>query len=229
MNIRGVPLRVTLLLFPIVLIWGFYVLRRYDYDWYLWLVDEDCPIEYLTSALYFLSAILATYIAKSFLTQSRTFLGASYALLACGMFFISGEEISWGQRIFDIPTPWFFLKNSSQEEINVHNLYPVQHILHQIYIVVGLFGGISWIAFLKISMPSLLIHPYLVPTWFMMSYFLPVSLFYGYYDYIMPYCNFLELTWEDQEPAELLLGMGFLLFISINRIRQIQGRHLSQS
>jgi len=32
------------------------------------------------------------------------------------------EEISWGQRVFGIETPQWFLKHNKQGEINVHNL-----------------------------------------------------------------------------------------------------------
>ena len=33
-----------------------------------------------------------------------------------------GEEISWGQRIFDWETPEYFLANNKQEETGLHNL-----------------------------------------------------------------------------------------------------------
>jgi hypothetical protein len=37
-------------------------------------------------------------------------------------FFGAGEEISWGQRIFDIQSGEFFLQNNAQQETNLHNL-----------------------------------------------------------------------------------------------------------
>jgi hypothetical protein len=37
-------------------------------------------------------------------------------------FFCAGEEISWGQRIFHITSPAYFQKDSTQDEINLHNL-----------------------------------------------------------------------------------------------------------
>lgn len=43
-------------------------------------------------------------------------------LTAIVFFFGAGEEISWGQRIFDIQSGEFFLQNNAQQETNLHNL-----------------------------------------------------------------------------------------------------------
>ena len=42
----------------------------------------------------------------------------------CGLVFLfgAGEEISWGQRIFNTESSEFFLKNNAQQETNLHNL-----------------------------------------------------------------------------------------------------------
>lgn len=45
-----------------------------------------------------------------------------YLLLAILFVFVFGEEISWGQRIFDIGTPDYFKDNNIQDETNLHNL-----------------------------------------------------------------------------------------------------------
>lgn len=37
-------------------------------------------------------------------------------------FFGAGEEISWGQRIFNIESSAFFMENNAQKETNLHNL-----------------------------------------------------------------------------------------------------------
>ena len=42
--------------------------------------------------------------------------------MAVLFFFAAGEEISWGQRIFNIQSGDFFLENNKQAETNLHNL-----------------------------------------------------------------------------------------------------------
>lgn len=49
-------------------------------------------------------------------------LQAAIAVFIALMFFvIAMEEISWGQRIFDVESSEFFLEHNMQNEINLHN------------------------------------------------------------------------------------------------------------
>ncbi len=83
---------------------------------------EDGFIEYTTSLMLLLISILCVYRiftiskGKSFLWKFGTLI---FALL---FFFGSGEEISWGQRIFNIESSEFFKENNAQAETNLHNL-----------------------------------------------------------------------------------------------------------
>jgi hypothetical protein len=222
-------LKASTLMFPVVPIVCFLSLKHIDYDVYMKIVHEDSVVEYVTSGLYLLSAALAVSISVNFVRKRRTVLGASYIFLACGLFFAFGEEISWGQRVLGIGTPEFLLKHSSQGEINVHNLYPIQAILHKIYILIGVYGSFLWlITLLGTKKLRSFVHRYFIPGWYLMSYFLPVLLFYVYYDYIKPYSNILDFTWREQEPAEFILSIGFFLFLLVNRFRQIEELHLSE-
>lgn len=45
-----------------------------------------------------------------------------YLALALLFFFGAGEEISWGQRIFQVATPGSLAAVNSQDELNLHNL-----------------------------------------------------------------------------------------------------------
>jgi hypothetical protein len=85
-------------------------------------VKEDGPLEWLTFVALVLGAVLCFYrfyILRPF--RSGIFRTCLFFL---GLLFIfgAGEEISWGQRIFDIKSPEFFVQNNSQQETNLHNL-----------------------------------------------------------------------------------------------------------
>ncbi len=45
-----------------------------------------------------------------------------YRLTALFCLLVALEEISWGQRLLGIASPAFFVHNSTQEEINMHNI-----------------------------------------------------------------------------------------------------------
>lgn len=56
-----------------------------------------------------------------------------FGLLAFACLYVVGEEISWGQRIFDIQTPEFFNEHNLQQETNLHNLLtgPISTVMKQ--------------------------------------------------------------------------------------------------
>ncbi len=92
-----------------------------------WLGHEDGPFETF-GALCFLGSsliFLATYFKEkrgnqlfSLTTKRNVF----FLLLALAFFFAFGEEISWGQRIFDFETPESLRQINRQGEFNIHNL-----------------------------------------------------------------------------------------------------------
>ena len=85
-------------------------------------VREDGIVEWLTVLALFLCAVTNFYRA-SILRPFRNNL-FTISLIAMGFVYIFGvgEEISWGQRLFDVKSPEFFVNHNSQMETNFHNL-----------------------------------------------------------------------------------------------------------
>ncbi|MBM9519902.1 hypothetical protein JWG39_08740 [Desulforhopalus vacuolatus] len=144
-------------------------------------------------------------------------------VLAIGLLFSSLEEISWGQRLFDIENPVYFEKHNVQCEISIHNLDIVQPKLHKIYILTGAYGAFAWIFVLlfvsRVKTKCLHIVNFVVPDWFISSYFFFVFFIYTLFEYITSPYSEEFLVWRDQEPMELLLSLGFFSFLVINYIK----------
>lgn len=83
---------------------------------------EDGIVEWLTVyALLLSSGLCFKRVWK--LKKQKSILFLFCTLIAALIFlFGAGEEISWGQRIFNIHTTEYFAQNNSQQEMNVHNL-----------------------------------------------------------------------------------------------------------
>ena len=80
---------------------------------------EDCWVENLTAVWFLLAGILLFVTARA----ERSFLRRCvYILGGMAMVFAAGEEISWGQRIFEFTTPDFLMSLNAQQEFNVHNI-----------------------------------------------------------------------------------------------------------
>ena len=93
----------------------------YSSSLYNLFVEEDGIIEYSTAIfLLSVSIYLINKLLKTVKVISTKNIGI--VLFSIIFFFGFGEEISWGQRIFNIETPQFFVENNLQSETNIHNL-----------------------------------------------------------------------------------------------------------
>ena len=101
-------------------------------------VAEDGIIEYLTAI--FLLAI-SIFLIKKLLEMKDIISVSNFGIIMFSIifFFGFGEEISWGQRIFNIETPHFFIENNLQSETNIHNLMIGGVKLNKLIFTNGLF------------------------------------------------------------------------------------------
>ncbi|HEY0898117.1 MAG TPA: hypothetical protein VGD90_02240 [Sphingobacteriaceae bacterium] len=85
-------------------------------------VIEDGFIESLTVlALLVVAFLTGKYVVR--LSSKRHWMfTAAMTFLCLFSIFAAGEEISWGQRIFNVESSDFFQKNNAQGETNLHNL-----------------------------------------------------------------------------------------------------------
>ncbi|UMB60957.1 hypothetical protein MHL31_01855 [Lutibacter sp. A80] len=83
---------------------------------------EDGIVEYGTAILLFCSSLLL--ISRFIKLQKYKKPLWKVGILAIAFVFIfgAGEEVSWGQRIFNIESSEYFLENNAQAETNLHNL-----------------------------------------------------------------------------------------------------------
>ena len=104
---------------------------------YLDLAKEDSYVENLTAILFFLAGILLVIVAT---TERRIFPRCIYILGCVAFMFAAGEEISWGQRIFDFETPENLMKINDQNEFTIHNITTEQFDLTRIFYEIYIFG-----------------------------------------------------------------------------------------
>jgi len=229
-------LKGVLFSFPIILIVFFVFLKLEFNKLYLDMAREDSFIEYAQSLIYFLSSLFAFSVGIGFLKNKLRLYGWLYIILSLGFIFVCAEEISWGQRIFDMTPGDYFKKHNLQFEITLHNLDTTQPYLGELFMMIGLFGSFSWLIMpRKVRANYSAEMNYFIPDWFLTFYFFPMFFVRAYFAYVSwivvrwsginafrvgNQCNGYFIGWKDSEPAELLLSLGFLLFVMINKHRQ---------
>lgn len=112
---------------------------------------EDGLVEYLTAVFLLVSAfVLWGHTRRAALWRPALLLGF-YGLL---FFFAAGEEISWGQRIFDLQPNEFFMENNKQAEITLHNL-----VVADVSLASFLFGNVLTVTLLMYLVVLPLMYP----------------------------------------------------------------------
>lgn len=223
--------RWTICLLPVLAGLLFWKLKTEMPNVYLALVKEDQWLEQLQFICYTIAAILAFRVALLFRQSQYRIHALLYLGLCVTLLFVAFEEVSWGQRMFGWGNPDYFAQNNVQRELNLHNLNAITiHQLHRAYILLGLFGSLGWLAISTLKLSPLNVLRFVVPPWFLSSYFVPVLLVYGLFEYLTAttYPWHREallkiLIWRDQEPAETLLAIGFALFCyhNLSQLRRV--------
>jgi hypothetical protein len=209
----------------------FLVLRLGFGGVYREVIQEDGPLENAQAAAYLAAAVISCSVARSFARRRH----ALHALLSCALAvaltLVCLEEVSWGQRALGFPTPEYFRARNAQNELTLHNLDWLNTHLHRLYILFGLLCSFGWL-FVRRRTGSWgrVGAAWLVPGWYLMFYFLPVAAVNSFFelcrraDALGVQAEYLRVghfvVWRDQEPAELLLALGLLLFVVRNKLRQ---------
>ena len=101
------------------------------------IAGEDGVIEYSTALLFMICSLMSVILSLRFSDQRARVV--IHCLFAFGFFLMVGEEISWGQRFFNIDTLGVFKNANVQSENNLHNLFG--YFADHIFIVAVLVYG----------------------------------------------------------------------------------------
>jgi len=117
---RGFYLYLTFIIIACTVLSLYYFI---DAEFLNWFADEDHFSETLSALFLFLAG--AIFIINSFyrIKKGSRFRHESLFMLFGLMLFVAfWEEIEWGQRIFHVATPEFFMKYNVKQELSIHNL-----------------------------------------------------------------------------------------------------------
>ena len=183
--------------------------------------EEGGIFEYGTFVMFLVAAIFAVPVARYLWSQKQRVLGAMYGAFAALLGMVAFEEISWGQMLFGFESPEFFNENNSQSEITLHNMDSIHDAIDPILIVVGLLGAFAWFFLGPLShSPNRLlkgIYRYFVPSWYLSSYFLLMSIVTALIKYAKSIYYSVRVYGE---ASELIFSIGFLLLVLTGFFRQ---------
>ncbi|MFQ5489527.1 MAG: tetratricopeptide repeat protein [Phycisphaerae bacterium] len=89
---------------------------------YIWATYEDLFGEWVQ-----VWSLVVALVVSARLAMTRWRFRWFFALLAASCFYVSMEEISWGQRLIGFSSPHYFRANNLQGETNLHNFFAGPH------------------------------------------------------------------------------------------------------
>lgn len=209
---------------PFVLLAAGAVAALMGKDAYHWLTREDGFAENMQVVFYSLSFVLSLVLAHRLRGTQTRWIAPLYLYLAAGFFFLVGEELSWGQRILGWSTPESLQAINKQRETNLHNIYGVGSTFKWIQLLVGAYGALlpvvvaRWRALAPWRLPL----SFLVPHFTLIPYFGCMFIWKLFRTLIETPRRFNFVVKEYNEVIELILSIGFFLFL-IYQKRRLNG------
>lgn len=182
---------------------------------YLLITGEDGIAENLQVLIYMVTFILALSATRRYWQAKERLIALLYIALCLGLLFLTGEEISWGQRLFGWGTTGVFAEINQQQETNLHNIKGVQDLFKWVQLLVGAYG-----LFLPLIVKRWGIFPVfrkllaaITPHESLIPYF-GAMFFWKLYRNLLPAPGHWEFRLaEYNEVIELVLALGLFLFV----------------
>jgi len=110
------------------------------------ITDEDAILEWAQVVLYVAAGAFAFFNAVRLWRSGSRLPAIAWFAFTLGCVFVTGEEISWGQRIFGWSTPESLRAINRQGETTLHNIRTVLNGVNAVLLVGGFYGAVGWIA-----------------------------------------------------------------------------------
>ena len=189
-----------------------YYIYNFDPVNYIRLITEDQWAEYSTSLSFFICFVSFIFLAcRPGPARERLV----FALIAAAALFIAGEEISWGQRLFDLSVPEQLRQINQQDELTIHNIEAIRALRPHVVLAYLILG---WAVFSVVCCRSARLDRMLKKTGlpaFPLP-LIPLFLLYSAIYILQDAAGILELIRRD-EISEWFLGIAVLVW-SLDRV-----------
>lgn len=211
-----------------------FILLSLKIEWnniYISIIEEDAFLEDIQFLAFFCAAIIAIVISSSYQRESLSIFRMFLFILGMILLFIAMEEISWGQRLFQIKSSEWIIGHNAQKEISIHNLNLFNNKLILIITLAGFIFSFGWIPIRYFSSLKEMkgnikrIIQLFSPKWYLMFYFIPTFLLYSFWaEEFYLKTRFTWFKWDssrinnfvkpDQESVEFLFAIGVFLYVA---------------
>lgn len=182
---------------------------------YKWFTAEDGFAETLQVVFYLGALVLCVRLLPRMHRTRSSLVFVLYWVLALGLVFLIGEEVSWGQRIFGWGTPAALAEVNKQAETNLHNIYGAGAAFKWIQLLVGAYGTVLpvWVLFRTPSGKLRELTDSIVPPLSLAPFFAPMFAWKLFRNLFAVPQRLYFVVEKYNEVVELVLALGMFLFL----------------
>lgn len=182
---------------------------------YKWFTGEDGFAESLQVLFYAVTMVMSLVVTRRRAQGGEKLIAWLYLGLSLALFFLIGEELSWGQRIFGWQTAEAYAEINKQAETNLHNVYGVGTTFKWVQLLVGAYGTLLPLVIWRWGVPDRWrkLAAAIVPHYTLIPYFAMLFIWRFYRNLLDPPKAFYFVVAEYNEVLELVLALGFALFL----------------
>jgi hypothetical protein len=182
------------------------------------LTDDDRVLEWLQFAFYAVATVLGAAAALALWRLGNRLMALLFAAFAAGCLFITGEEVSWGQRVFGWSTPETLSRINNQGETTIHNIGSFSTSTNAVMLLMGAYGAAApWLLRrYPRALPEALTR-FVVPPLFLSSAFLLLLAYKAIRFVIFPQPQSATVSFG--EWPELCLAVALMTFALLVRRR----------
>jgi hypothetical protein len=206
---------IAIWMIPVIIVMGAVVAALMGKPAYKWYTGEDQFAETMQIVFYLTAFIFNVVVIKNLWSSGEKGIAALYMVVLAGLFFMIGEELSWGQRIFGWDTSEKFAEINKQEETNLHNIHGVGSTFKWLQMVIGAYGTfLPLLLLMNLSQPLKRFLSFVIPHYTLIPFFAPMFLWRFYRNvFPEPGKDFYFVVSEFNEVMEFVLAVGMTLFM----------------
>jgi hypothetical protein len=215
----------TLAAVPVIFVLALAALVPF-FEVFAWLMAEDGVLEWLQFLLILATSLAYFALAARLWRRQRRWALLSLAA-ALGAFFVAGEEIAWGQRVFGWGTPAALEAVNYQQETTLHNIGN----MHAVSIYAVMLGGLAaavmpvlWAVFgdqrTRTPLRYLVVPPLCLVTAFIMPFGYRLSRLVLPIDASFPALAFPITKFSEATELCLYFGTAVFAWLTLQRLSQ---------
>jgi hypothetical protein len=194
-------------------------------EYYKWYTGEDGFVEILQVIFYCVALYIVLKILVRLHRSENSLAKLFFVCFAARLIFMTGEELSWGQRIFGWALGDFFVQHNKQKETNLHNMFGLGELFKWVQLMGGAWGGILPFFHRKYeNLPTG--YKLFIPDFTLVPFFLPLFLWRIYRNFFPDPRGYEFFVAEFNEVFELIFALGIMLF-AVQTIKQLRS-HLQR-